>query len=223
MPRFSVHGRASRRIAPERATVHLTVSADGADRADVIARAASVHADVVAQARGHVADGAATRWTAGTVHAWTFTEWVKPSPNLGEQSVVRFRAGADVSVRFADFESLAAWVSEVAALDGVSVDGIAWELTDATRDAALRDVRSAAALDAVARAADYAAALGFGEPRLASLYEDGLHPTTGSMGGGSPRMFAMRADAAAAGGAQLELRPEDLEVEAIVTADFESG
>jgi len=221
MPRFSVHGRATRRIPPERAIVHLTVTADGADRGDVLARAASVHGDVVAQAGAHVQDGAATRWSADTVHAWTFTEWVKPSPNLGEQSVVRFRAGADVSVRFRDFEALASWVSDVAVLDGVSIDGIRWELTDATRDAVLRDVRSEAARDATARASDYAAALGFGEPQLTSLYEDGLRPHVGPDGGGSSRMFAMRADAE--GGAQLELRPEDLEIEAIVTADFESS
>ena len=216
MPHISVHGQASRRVPAERGTVRLRVAVDGDARADVLERARVAHAAVVAQARAHVEAEAATHWTAASVHAWTWTDW--PGPHA-EQPVVRFRAGADLTVRFRDFEALATWAADVAGVDGVAVDGITWDLTDGTRDEVVGEVRARAARDAVARASDYAAALGLGQVRLAGLYEDGLHPGAGGSGP-SPRAFAMRADG---GGSEIELRPEDIDVEAVVTAEFEAA
>lgn len=219
MTRIAVEGHARRTHPAELGTARLSVSFAGALRSDVLAAAARVHGALVEQARAHTEAGAATRWDASSVHAFAYDEWVKPSADLGEQKVRRFRARAGVTVRFADFDVLSTWLAEVLEIDGVDLEGVDWDLTDDTRASLLAVVRAEAARETVARAHAYAAALGLGTVRPIAVYEDGLRPSAGPGGSGHPerRMFAMAADAG-----QVELSPADLEVEARVTADFET-
>ncbi len=221
MPVFSVQGHATRHQPAERGTIRLTVQFRGENRASVLAHAARVHTDLVDRAKAHVASGAATWWGSQAVLAWAFDEWDKPSPNVDQVKVRRFRAGADAQVKFQDFAALAAWAAEVAAIEGVAVNGITWALTDARRDALQRDVRADAARDSVERARAYADALGYGDVRLLALFEDGLRPHVSGGGGGIG--MSMRGAPPASGSTKaFEMRPDDIVVTAAVTADFEA-
>ncbi|WP_125775200.1 SIMPL domain-containing protein [Antribacter gilvus] len=221
MTRISVEGHARRTHPAELGTVRLSVTFSGADRSEVADAAGRVHSRLVDQAREHASSGAATRWDASSVHAFSFEDWVKPEAHQGEQKVRRFRASAGLSVVFADFDALSAWITDVLDTDGVDLGGVEWDLTEETRDTLLAEVRTEAARETAERAQAYAAALGLGEVRPVAVFEDGLRPGVGGPGVGHPerRMFAMAADA----GPQLELSPGDLEVTARVTADYEAS
>lgn len=222
MPVFSVQGHATRHQPAERGTIRLIVQFSGENRASVLARAAQVHADVVERAKAEVASGAATWWGSQAVVASAYDEWVKPSPNVDSVKVRRFRAGADVQVKFVDFSALAAWSAQVASIEGVAVNGITWALTEARRDAVLRDVRAEAARDSVERARAYANALGYDDVRLLALFEDGLRPNVS--GGTGAAAMGMRGAPVPSGGVPVfEMRPDDIVVTAAITADFEAA
>ncbi len=217
MIRISVHGRATHSHRPMRAQVRLAVSLEGRDRAAVLAESTSVHNQVAEQARAQVDSGAATWWGAEQVHSHAFKEYVKDS----DTTVTKFRAASQVLVRFQDFEALAAWVAAVSERRGVNVQGISWELTQQARREAEAKARAAALSDAVARASDYASAIGAGAPELEGVFEDGLRPNVTGGGGGGPVPMAIRGAAAPGSGAGgLALEPGDVDVTAVISADF---
>lgn len=207
----------------ERGTLRLRVQLVGPERVPVLEHAAQVHATLVAQARAHVDSGAATWWGSDSVLAWSSDEWVKPRPDKDAVKVTRFRAGADLRVKFRDFAALGRWAGEAATLTGVAVTGVDWALTETRRDAVVREVRTAATRDAVERARAYAAALGFTDVRPVALFEAGLRPHVGAGGMAGMAGVAMRGAAAPASASNgIELRPEDIEVTAAVTVDLET-
>ncbi len=216
MTRISVHGRATHSHRPERAQVRIAITLEGQDRAAVLAESTEAHRAVTEQAREHVDSGAATWWGAEQVRSQSVKEYVKDS----DTTITKFRATSQVLVRFQDFDALGAWVSSVGQRRGVNVQGISWELTQQARRDAEARARTAALQDAVARAADYAAALGGGTARLAAVYEEGLRPnTTGGPGG--PAAFGARAGGSAPGSVSaLALQPGDVDVTAVISADF---
>ncbi|HWK91740.1 MAG TPA: SIMPL domain-containing protein [Luteimicrobium sp.] len=222
MPQIAVEGRAVRFQRAERGTLTVVVSFSGEAREPVLERARRTHARLVDEAKAHTDAGTATWWGADGVAAWAYHEWIKPQPHLDSQKVLRFRATSRVRVKFRDFSVLSTWASAVAERTGVSIDGVEWALTDATRIALTQEVRRSAALDARARAAEYATALGLGEVRLVTLYEAGLRPDVGSRPG--PTTVSTRgASASSSNGSGFELRPDDIEVTAAVTADYETA
>ncbi|MGH1563944.1 SIMPL domain-containing protein [Mumia sp. DW29H23] len=221
MPKITVAGRATQNIPAERGTVRVTVAFRGQRREEVLSRTTEVHAWIVAQAKDRVTHRAATWWGSDQVSAAPYDEWIKPSAQEEKVKVTRFRASAVVQVKFRDFGALSAWVSEITVADGVTVNGVDWALTEVRRDAAVAEVRRDAARDAVDRAQAYADALGLGPVRLTAMYEEGLRPHVSPGGGFSG--VAMRAAAAPGSTGGIELRPDDVEVTALVTADFETS
>lgn len=222
MPLITVAGRATQSHPAERGTVHVVVGFAGEDRADVMARCEQTHRSLVGQAKELVAEGAATWWGADQVVAFPYDEWIKPSAHKDQVKVRRFRADAAIHVKFADFAALSAWVAAITVEPGVSLRSIDWTLTEARRDRVVAEVRNQAALDSVTRAQAYADALGLGAVALVALYEDGLRPDVVPGGAPGPGV-AMRAAGASEGGGGFELRPDDIDVSAVVTADFEAA
>lgn len=220
MPTFVVTGSATRYQPAERGTLRVKIAFDGDDRSAVLESASRTHARLVEQVKGHIASGAATWWGTQAVTAWPFDEWVKPKANVDAVKVRRVRAGCDLQVKFADFGALAQWASQIGALDGVSVIGIDWALTEKRRDGLVREVRTSAARESAERARAFAAALGYSDVRLVTLYEEGLRP---NVDGARPVALATRGHAHDAGGASaVELRPDDIEISCTVTADYET-
>ena len=216
MTRISVHGRATHSHRPERAQVRIAITLEGQDRSAVLAESTAAHNAVAEQARAHADSGAATWWGAEQVRSQPVKEYVKDS----DTTITKFRATSQVLVRFQDFSALASWVNVIGQQRGVNVQGISWELTQQTRRAAEAQVRRAALTDAVNRAADYAAVLDSGTPRLEAVYEEGLRPnTTGGPGG--PAAFGARTGGGApGGGGALALQPGDVDMTAVLSADF---
>lgn len=214
--KISVHGRATHSHRPQRAEVRITVALEGRDRGAVLAESTAAHNQVAEQARAHTDSGAATWWGAEQVRSQPVKEYVKDS----DTTVTKFRATSGIRVRFQDFDALAAWVSVLGQQRWVNVQGISWELTQQARREAEAAARTAALTDAVARAADYAAALGAQTPQLEAVFEEGLRPnTTGGPGG--PAAFGARAGGGApGGGGAIELQPGDVDVTAVLSADF---
>ncbi|MFC8731450.1 SIMPL domain-containing protein [Luteimicrobium sp. NPDC057192] len=222
MPLIAVEGRAVRFQRAERGTLTVGVSFSGEAREPVLEHARRTHGRLVDEAKAHTDAGTATWWGADGVAAWAFHEWVKPEPHLDSQKVLRFRASSRIRVKFRDFSVLSTWASAVAERTGVSLDGVEWALTDTTRVTLTKEVRRSAALDARARASEYASALGLGEVRLVTLYEAGLRPDVGSRPG--PTTVAARGAAASSTkGSGFELRPDDIEVTAAVSADYDAA
>jgi predicted secreted protein len=223
MTTIAVTGSVVHRHRAERGVVHLSLVAEGTDRAAVVAEAETLHARVSEQATGHRRQGAATWWSAQDVTVGPVAPPVRwdadgtssaPDPDLP----ARFRARSVVVVRFSDFAALSAWVSELARVDGVSVDALEWSLGHDSRAEAERAARVAAVADAVTRAGDYAGALGLSQPVLVAVFEPGLRP--GASGGAATFGLARAAMSPAGGGGGFDLAPADIEVHAEISADF---
>ncbi|TDD70245.1 SIMPL domain-containing protein [Jiangella aurantiaca] len=217
MVTITVAGTAQRFLPAERGTVHLRAAREARRSADVVPLVAELHARLSADAERHVTAGAATRWSADQLYVSTVQRYVRDS-DVSETFQV---AAAGVAVRFSDFGALSAWVTEVGTIDGVVVDGVEWELTEAHRREVEREVRAEAVRDAQDRAAVYAAALGLSGVTVTALYEPGLRRHEQGFEGGGVVRFARPASVDLSGGGPVvSMRPEQIEVTATVTADF---
>jgi uncharacterized protein len=211
MVTIAVHGSSSRLLPAERGTVRLALEIEGDDRATVLEAVAALHERFVAEAAALVERGVATRWTSQQVWVRAEARW----EGRDEQRRTVQIATAEVAVRFRDFEALSAWVLTAGAEPGVTVHRIEWAVTADHRAAAERELRVLAVEDALARAGAYASAIGGGGVRLAALWEAGLRPSASAQDGGIARAMSRMAEASA-----VELRPADIEIAAVVTADF---
>ena len=210
---IAVTGRAEERIAPELGAVTLSVGGSGAAREQVYGRTSAAHERLLADVRALEASGALETWSAGQLRVWSYRPW----NNEGRQLPVVHQASADVEVVFRDLGRLGAWVGDTAGSDELTIGGIEWRLTDATRKRAQETAQRGAVADAVAKAQVYASALGLGTPVPAELADHGMlssQPTP------MPKAMMMRAVADTGGAAPTEFAPQDLVIEASVDARF---
>lgn len=219
---ITVQGHHTARYDAERATVSVSVSFDGAERALVLEAATATAAELTVELEElhAAAAGPVTRWSSDQVRVWSDRPW----NSEGTQLPLVFHASVSLSARFRDFESLAAWVGRIATTEGVSVGWIAWDLTDARRAEVIDDVRRRAVEDAMAKARVYATAVGAGTPVVTAIADPGMLGDTGTTpGGGDHLMLAKAASpmmARDSGGSTLALTPEQIEVSATVDARF---
>lgn len=214
---ITVEGRFTHHRAAERGTVSLVVGFEGPQRDDVVQRATHAHARIVDQVRAlhHPSSGPVTWWAAQRLSVWSRRPW----NDEGKQLPFVHHANVGLDAKFSDLARLAEWVEQVAVLDGVSVQGVSWTLTDVTRKQLVADARARAVADAVARATAYAAALGLGDVRAVELAEPGMlgdhsRPTA------SQSVAAARTASSTNGGGRLDLKPEDITVDSAVHARF---
>lgn len=219
---ITVQGEYSARYPAERAAIRASVHVDGPKRDDVFARAVG-GSDAVRTLITNLFDkdaGPVTSWTSDSVRVWSERPWNSD----GKQLAPVFHSAIDFTAKFKDFEALARWVEAAAAIDGVIVGTVTWELTEATCTAATNDVRSRAVKDAVAKATVYAQSIGLASVRAIALADPGM--LGDPSGGGTPpspvfAQGALRAQAFEGGGApQLALKPEEIVVASTVDARF---
>ncbi len=212
---IAVTGRAEERIAPELGAVTLSVGGSGAARDDVTARTGTAHERLLAGVRALEASGALDTWSAGQLRVWSYRPW----NNEGRQLPVVHQASADVEVVFTDLARLGEWVGEAAAGADVTIGGIDWRLTDATRRRVQEAAQRAAVEDAVAKAKVYASALGLGQPTPVELADHGM--LSAQPLPPAPKAMMMRAAADMGGGPPAtEFAPAELVIEASVDARF---
>lgn len=217
---ISVTGHDLLRHAPERGSLQLAVSFQSSVRERAVTLVTALHDEVVREADGFVDSGAATRWSSEQIAVWSAEKWTSDDSSTQEKKqLVRYHVAAvSVTVRFQDFAALGEWAVQRGSVDGCSISGVDWALTDDTRSALLLKTRTGAVQDARSRAEAYAAAAGYSGVELVALFEEGLRPQTAP--GAGVMMAASRGSAGAGGGPSIELRPEDITVSATVTADY---
>lgn len=200
-------------VPPQQATVYATVRADGPAAEPVLQLVAAALAAVNAslQARHDSAAGPVIRYAVEQIHK----DAHRPYNQDGRQLPLVHTASASITATFTDFADLAAWIEQVAGLDGVGINHIQWALTDERRLAVERESRQEAVREARRRAQDYADALGLGPVAVRTVSDPGLS------GPGQAKVVMARAMAAPAGGpTEITLRPEDVQVESQVEATF---
>lgn len=214
---ITVRGENEKRIAPERATIHVTVRAEGAGRAAVVEsamnRAEPIRAGLTQrQDADSIADWSSKRLTVRAERPWN---------NEGKQLAPVYYASIDFSATFTEASELSIWVSEISPWDGVEVGWVNWHLTPPTRADVEREVASTAVGVAVQRARAYATALGLDSVTPVEIADTGLisreQSAAPQMIKARGAMFAASADAAGPG---MEYEPEDIVISATVEARF---
>jgi hypothetical protein len=214
---LTVRGTFSAFQPPERGTVRAQLGFEGPQMQPVYERVVrDLEAVKASVAELHdPANGPVTWWSTQHVRTWANRPWNQD----GKQLPLVHHASVGVEVKFLDFAALSRWVGRhVERTAGFSLDGVTWALTEKHRQELARSVRARAVQDAAARAQEYADALGLGTVRPVAIADagmlgEGLHPQ------GGPEAAYLRGGKAAGGG-ELELAPEDIEVSAAVDARF---
>lgn len=210
---ITVRGEHELRVAPERATVHLSVSFDGPDRAQVVEQALAAAQPVREGAEGLKNAGAVTEWTSERMSVFAERPW----NDKGRQLAPVYRASIAFTVTFADVSEMSVWVSETSIAEGVSIGYIDWHLTPQTEAEVEREVATQAVGVAVSRAKAYSDALGLSNVRPLEIADRGLISA-----GGAPQAKAMMRDAAMsmAGAPEMEFQGEEITVSAVVEGRF---
>ena len=210
---ITVRGEHEVRIAPERATVTLSVTVDGPDRETVVARTLALADPVAASIAAREASGAVEAWSSRRLAVRSERPW----SNDGTRLALVHHASVDFAATFVDFAELSAWVADVSMTDGVSVTDTSWILTPETRTRVEQEVAAEAVRTAVTRAGAYAAALGLTRVEPIEIADAGLI-TDGAAADAAPK--AMRAFAAPPSSSGLELQGDDIRISATVEARF---
>lgn len=217
---ITVRGSHSVNLAPQQATVHAVLSAEGPAPQPVYEAVAGALADVTAslESRCDAAAGPVTAFSVEQVRRGSH----RPYGPDGRQLAPVHTAAVSITATFTDFEDLAAWVAWSAGVPGLAVNHVQWALTDDERLRVERTTRQEAVRDARRRAQDYADALDLGPVAVRSVNDPGT-------GGGPGMRKVMLAGAVSdamgdggsdSGGPQISLRPDDVQVDAHVEATF---
>jgi hypothetical protein len=203
----------------ERGTVKLQAGLEGPVAETVYAHTvatANAITDRITPLVDHTG-GPITYWSSDQVRTWANRPW----NNEGKQLPLVHHAVVNFEIKFSDLGRLGRWVSEVAPMAGVSVQGIEWALTVARRDTLTAQARAAAVLDAQDRALAYAASLDLRDVRVLAIADVGMLGDQIAYAGdaGAPK-FARAAAMTSAAGPDLDLVPVDIKISAAVDARF---
>lgn len=202
-PVVTVRGEAYREVPPELARFTVTATARDRDRAATLTRLAERAAAVrvLLDAQGPAID----RRETGDLR-------VRPETARGSERVVAWYGSVTTTVAVTDFTALGELMLRLADQDQVEVAGPWWSLRP---DSPVhREARHAAIADALARAREYAEALGARVTALVELADAGVERP----------MMARTACAAGPGTGdgppELDLDPQQQTVQAAVQARF---
>ncbi|WP_378147978.1 SIMPL domain-containing protein [Cnuibacter sp. UC19_7] len=213
---ITVEGHFDHHHPAERGTVLVSAGFQGPDREPVVARTAQLHARLASEAERMRTEGAVTWWSADRLRVWSDRPWNKD----GKQLPLVHHASVASEVKFADLSRLAAWVESTATLEGVTITGIRWALTEVTRARLTADAQHRAVQDAVSRASAYAQSLGLAAVRPVAIADPGMLGDESRPQSAASAAPMARAGAAAKESSGLDLKPEDITISARVHARF---
>lgn len=221
---ITVRGHHRAYAQPERATARLAVAIEGPRQAEVHEAIAEASRAVIESIRPlHDPDrGPVTWWSTGQLRTGARRPWNKD----GKQLPLVHHAQIDVQAKFSDFAALSRWAAEVLPWKGVRLAGIEWALTERRRHELTAQVRRAAVADARDKAQSYADALGMGAVQAvavadAGMLGQGMRPERPEAAMYS-RALAMAAPDGG-GSSEIELAPEDIEIDTSIDARFLVG
>lgn len=209
---INVRGSHEVRLAPERGTVHATLSREGSSAAPTFEAVVALLAKVRASLEDiHDAKhGPVNRFTFDQVR----TSAQRPWHERGKQLPLVHYATVTITAEFSDFTELGKWITWTSGIDGLTINWIDWDLTTANRAEIERSTRQEAVREAKSRAQDYADALGLGKVRPRSISDPGVREIAYK-----PQMMARAMDVGSAA-PELDLAPHDIEIRAEVEASF---
>jgi len=212
----TVRGEHEARLAPERATIRVSVRAEGPERTAIV--------EQVMRLAEPVRTSITERAEAETVVEWTSKRLSvraeRPWNGEGKRLAPVYYASIDFTATFAEASQLSIWVSDISPWDGVEVGWVDWHLTPVTRTRVEREVAAEAVSVAVTRAKAYAGALGLDEVTPLEIADVGLI-SSGQPAPGAPMMKARGGVAFAADMAPaMEYEPEEIVISATVEARF---
>jgi len=213
---ITVEGHFDYHHPAERGTVHVSAGFQGAVREEVVRLTTKLHSVLAEESKRLRQEGAVTWWSAERLRAWSDRPWNQD----GKQLPLVHHAAASLEVKFSNLARLAEWVERVAAIDGVTLTGIEWALTEATRARITAEAQHLAVLDAIERAAAYATSLGLTAVRPLAIADPGMLGDESRPQSASSSAPMMRAMATAQEEGGLDLKPEDITVEARLHARF---
>lgn len=215
---ITVQGSARTELAPEQATLRFTVTADGPERAPVLASVAATLDEVSRLiAARHGDDASVSRWSADRVSVTSHRPWT----NDGTPAPLVHQASASGRATISSIDDVAELVDALAAHELLAIDSLEWSLTDARLELEMRDARARAVADARAKAEVLAEAVGLTSLTPLALADPGM--LDGSAGGAMPMPRMERAlamSAAPHGNVGFSLRPEPIVIEVAVDARF---
>ena len=197
-PMVVVRGEALREVPPELALFSVGVVARDPDKAAVLARLTARAAEVRAVLDGY-GEAIVRRETGGVS--------VVPDLKRRGERAFAYTGNVATTVTVADFAVLGEMLLRLAKLEQVAVTGPWWQLRPDSRAGA--EVRRAAIEDALARAREYASAVGARIDRLVEIADEGT-------AGAGPQMWAVGGEVARDGSAGLALDPQRQTVQASV-------
>lgn len=214
---ITVQGHASAAFPPERATVHITIGFEGAEKGQVVRESTALandfaeHVDELRQQ-----DDSPVTWAA--LSALGTRSW-RPHSTSGEVMPMRHGASAQAKVKFRDFTALSAFIDQWGGRDGISVNHVQWTLTETRRVREEAAVLARAVDEARQRAQAMATAAGAGAVRFIEIADPGLLSVGREFAG--QQAYAMKAR----GGMHspdegVNVSPEDVELDATIQARF---
>lgn len=221
---ITVVGSAEASRAPDRATLHLTVTHEGPDRDEVVGRTTHLAQQVAAAVtdlRGAEHSGVVDSHLQPIhVSSWRSQPY-DGGPQTRGAAVTQHSASVALQVEFADLTALAEFGSVWALVPGINLDHVEWSLT-AEHQRQLEDSTLVAAVaDARLRAAALAGAAGAGELEIVEVADPGLLGDSGTPSHDMPKAMPMRM-ASYGGGGPLDLSPQDITVRTQVHVRFRS-
>lgn len=211
----TVRGENEVRVAPERATIHLTVRTEGSRRGPVVEAVTQLAEPVRSSLAAHQEDGTLVEWSSTRLSLHAERPW-----GDGKRLALVHRAAIDFTATFSDAGELSTWVSDATLWDGVEIGGVDWQLTPETRARVEREVAASAVGVAVARAEAYASALGLDRVAPVEIADLGLMSDASASTAPMLKARAMAFDAVGSSGPVMEYEPEDIVVSAAVEARF---
>ena len=209
---ITVRGEHELRIAPERATLHLSVALDGPVRAEVVERTLALAAPVRDEITSRERSGSITEWTSQRLSVYADRPW----NSEGKRLAPVYRANIDFTATFSDISEMSVWVTDLSVAEGVGIDHVDWHLTPETEREVEREVATQAVGVAVSRARAYAEALGLHNVTPLEIADRGLISAGGAP---MPKVAAMRGMALDAA-PSMEFRGEEITVSATVEGRF---
>ncbi|MBO0841700.1 MAG: SIMPL domain-containing protein [Nocardioides sp.] len=209
---IDVRGSHTQSVPPERAVVHAEIRFDGPAPGPVMT-SLRTRLDAVTKELDQLRESEAVeRYVVQRVRTSAERPWRKD----GKRLPLVHHAAVAVRSHWIDFDKLGAWVGRSSTVDGLTIDHVAWTLTDERRLALERDVRQEAVRQARIRAQDYADALDLGTVSVRRINDPGV--------GGIEREAYFPVDEARRGAAasapELGFSPDDLDITAFVEASF---
>ncbi|MEN0085352.1 MAG: SIMPL domain-containing protein [Leifsonia sp.] len=217
---ITVQGEYELRHPAERGALRLRVSYEGPSREEVLSLTTQRQMSLTSELRElhNPQAGPVTQWSSDQLRVWGERPW---GPD-GQRLEVVHHAEVGIDALFSDLAALSDWVGVVSLLDGVTVDGVTWSLTEARRQSLTQEARRRAVENAVAKATVYATSLGLTTVKPLALSDPGMLGD-GSAPGQPPQPLFARSVSADSGGATLALKPEQLTIAVQVHARFAAG